>query len=329
MSYKVSVIIPVYNSEKYIEKCLGSLLNQTLKEVEIICVNDGSTDKSLEILNKCKDSNSNIKVINQKNTGPSIARNNGLNLASGEYVAFVDSDDWVEQNMYYNLYNVAIRYHLNMVMCHCINDYNNGLVSKQTYLDLPANKILTKKDIKEYIYPGCMGNSIYSSLWNKIISRKYLNSLNLMTDTDLKYGEDLIYQLEIYDGLDRLYYVNKPYYHYNHINKFSLTKCKSKDYFTSVIVKNYRLRKPYAERWEVLDYLNNYFVCYSLMEFASEVKDRTENILILFKKYLKQNDFYSAVRSIDYFSKGFKKCRYSIKIKMLLVSFKLIMNIIT
>ena len=92
---KISVIIPVYNVEKYLRECLDSLLNQTFKDIEIICVNDGSTDGSLNILNEYASKDSRFIIINQNNQGLSAARNNGLNVAKGDYVAFLDSDDYI------------------------------------------------------------------------------------------------------------------------------------------------------------------------------------------------------------------------------------------
>ena len=93
---KVSIIVPVYNVEEYLVKCLDSLVNQTLKEIEIICINDGSTDNSLEILNTYAQKDSRITIIDKKNEGVSAARNTGLNISKGEYIMFVDSDDYLE-----------------------------------------------------------------------------------------------------------------------------------------------------------------------------------------------------------------------------------------
>ena len=100
---KISVIVPVYKVEKFLPKCLESLINQTLKDIEIICINDGSPDNSLKILEEYAKKDSRIKIINQKNAGPSVARNNGMSAASGEYIGFVDSDDWIDLDFYEKL----------------------------------------------------------------------------------------------------------------------------------------------------------------------------------------------------------------------------------
>ena len=115
---KVSVIVPFYNVEGYIEKCLETLVNQTLKEIEIILVNDGSTDRSIEIVKKfIKEYPEKIVYLEKENGGLSDARNFGLKHAKGEYIAFVDSDDYIEIDMYENMYNLAEKENSDMVEC--------------------------------------------------------------------------------------------------------------------------------------------------------------------------------------------------------------------
>src|SRR5207253_2318057 len=106
----VSIIVPVYNNEKYLSECLDSLINQTLKDIEIILVNDGSNDNSLLICYEFGKIDGRIKVIDKPNGGVSSARNTGLKLASGKYVGFVDSDDWIESDMYEKMYSAAERH---------------------------------------------------------------------------------------------------------------------------------------------------------------------------------------------------------------------------
>ena len=113
---KVSIIVPVYNAEKYLERCVNSLRNQTLKDIEIILVDDSSTDASLEICNQMAIDDSRIKVIHKANEGAGLARNAALAIASGEYIGFVDSDDFVEFNMFETLYDKAVMYSSDLVM---------------------------------------------------------------------------------------------------------------------------------------------------------------------------------------------------------------------
>lgn len=107
---KISIIVPVYNVEKYLSKCLNSLINQTLAELEILCVNDGSTDNSAKILADFAKMDSRIKVFFQENSGQSAARNLAIERATGEYLGFVDSDDWVDLDYFEKLYNTAKKY---------------------------------------------------------------------------------------------------------------------------------------------------------------------------------------------------------------------------
>ena len=105
----ISIIIPVYNAEKYLHKCLDSIINQTLSDIEIICINDGSTDTSFSILEEYAQKDNRIKIINRLNKGVSFTRNEGIRLSKGEYISFIDSDDYLEDNLFYEkLYNVAI-----------------------------------------------------------------------------------------------------------------------------------------------------------------------------------------------------------------------------
>ena len=117
MAVKVSILVPVSNLEKYFRKCLDSLVNQTLRDIEIICINDGSTDDSLNVLQEYASEHLNVIVIDQENQGVSIARNNGINKAQGDYIGFVDPDDWVEPDMFKILYEKAVKTGVDIVEC--------------------------------------------------------------------------------------------------------------------------------------------------------------------------------------------------------------------
>lgn len=156
---KISIIIPIYNVEKYINKCLDSLINQTLEELEFICINDGSTDNSLNILNNYVKNDSRFIVINQSNQGQGIARNNGIKIAKGEYIAFVDPDDWLENSTFEKVYNLAIENSANVVQFNYLeyNDISNTFkkidfskrLKKQYKLDILKSNIYSKDNFKE------------------------------------------------------------------------------------------------------------------------------------------------------------------------------------
>lgn len=161
-SPKVSVIVPVFNTEKYIEKCLNSLVNQTLKEIEIIIVNDGSTDRSLEIIEKFKNSDSRIIVINQQNAKQGSARNVGINIAKGEYIGFVDSDDWVDLNYFEKLYNSAKQNNSDLALATNVR-IGNGKTKKRLTLkkEIFVQNLQEKVDICNLYKDACPTNKIY------------------------------------------------------------------------------------------------------------------------------------------------------------------------
>ena len=118
---KVSVIIPIYNTEKYLKECLNSVINQSLVDIEIICINDGSTDNSIEILNEFKKQDGRISVISQDNQGQAVARNKGLSLANGEYIYFMDSDDILDLTALEKVYSLSKENDLDLIIFKLIN----------------------------------------------------------------------------------------------------------------------------------------------------------------------------------------------------------------
>lgn len=173
---KVSLIIAIYNLEKYIKECLESVLNQTFADIEIICVNDGSTDRTLEILEQYALQDSRINIINQQNQGAGVARNNGFTSAKGEYVQFLDGDDYYEKNMVEKLYNLAKTYDADISVCSSRKVDDNGNITESrnpnspiNLLKTPLNKPFSYKDFPEDFF-GLIG----TVPWNKIYRRKML-----------------------------------------------------------------------------------------------------------------------------------------------------------
>ena len=161
---KVSVIVPIYNTEIYIEKCLNSLVNQTLRDIEIICVNDGSTDNSMITVRKFANKDPRIKIFEQENKKQGAARNAGMRIATGEYIGFVDSDDWVDLDYYEKLYNAAKKYNSDLALG---TNVRTGKGKTKKRLNITEEKFVTsmqeKFDICNLHKDACPTNKIYRS----------------------------------------------------------------------------------------------------------------------------------------------------------------------
>ena len=216
---KVSIIVPVYNVENYLSRCIESIQNQTLKDIEIILVNDGSKDNSLLICENYAKQDARIIVISQKNCGVSAARNKGLKIAAGEYVGFVDPDDWIEPNMFEELYKQAIEINADVCMC----DYYIDKNGKSTPVKLIVNKAyLEGSEIIENIIANMIGNPslnsrnhiIMGSVWRLIAKRDLLIKNNIKFNTRVPIMEDLLFCIELLIKCNRLGIKRGLFYHY-------------------------------------------------------------------------------------------------------------------
>ena len=198
---KISVVVPVYNTKEYLEECLDSLIAQTLDDIEIIIVNDGSTDGSADICKKYAKKYNNIKYISQKNQGQSAARNAGVRVAKGEYVGFVDSDDHIKDDMYEFLYNNALRHNVAISAC-------GFMLGNRNPLRKGICKLYNKAEALDYyLLPGYFEIMI----WNKIYKKELFDKVQFMPR---KITEDVptIYRL-IAEG-NGIYYDSTPKYFY-------------------------------------------------------------------------------------------------------------------
>ncbi|MDR0632318.1 MAG: glycosyltransferase [Holosporaceae bacterium] len=207
MSLKVSVIIPVYNVEKFLLRCLESVVNQTIKDIEIICVNDGSTDSSLKILEEFAVRDHRIIVINQDNKGQGAARNCAIEIARGEYIGFVDSDDWVELNYFEQLYAATKKYDADMACCGILRRY-------------PSSRTRKKLEIKEEkLYSSTVGKYRITEsprkcyVYNKIYRRSEIN-LHKIRFPEGVFFEDIGFSIRALYFLKTLVTVPTTVYYY-------------------------------------------------------------------------------------------------------------------
>ncbi|MDZ4992178.1 glycosyltransferase [Clostridium perfringens] len=228
METKVSIIIPVYNCEDYIEKCLESIVSQLYKNIEIIIINDGSTDNTGEIIKKYVYGFNNIKYINQKNSGPSQARNTGINEATGEYLVFVDSDDTIEPLYIKLLYECIDNGNYDIVCC--------GYVDKSCYGEVKLNDFwkdnleIEKKMFAKYCCSGVGG-----VLWSKIFKRDIILKNNIRLRKDIFMSEDLLFVLEYCLKAERFAAIPNFLYQYNRLNEKSISSNVNINYMSNNI----------------------------------------------------------------------------------------------
>lgn len=201
---KVSAIIPVYNVEEYLPKCLDSLINQTLKDIEIIVVNDGSPDNSEKIIKEYSKKDKRIIYIKKENGGQGSARNLGLKKARGEYISFIDSDDWIDADMFESMYNKAKENDFDIVTC----GYKN--VSNESVEEIPIKDIILSKLKSDPI------SKFFTTVmvWDKIYKKDFLINSEIEFIENKVWYEDLCYSVNLISLTDKIDFVNKPFYNY-------------------------------------------------------------------------------------------------------------------
>ena len=255
---KVSIIVPVYNVEKYLERCLNSLINQTLDNIEIIVVNDGTKDNSQLIIDKFVQMDSRVKSYIKLNGGLSDARNYGLKFAKGEYIGFVDSDDYVDFDMFRMLYEKAKEKEFDMVVC----DLNYVFDDKIVFCSSKLNKDLyNKKQIKEKMV------NIYPTAWNKIYKKKIIEKFEF---TKGIWYEDVDFLYRILPKINLIGVVKEPLYQYVQ-REGAITSVFNEKLFDYIkiwdnIVKTYKKNNIYNEYKNELEY------CYVKYLYATMIK---------------------------------------------------------
>ena len=302
----ISVIVPVYNVENYIERCLNSIINQTYKNIEIVCVNDGSTDNSLNILNKFQKKDSRIKIISQENQGLSEARNVGIKNSSGKYIGFVDSDDWVDLDYYEKLYNALIDSKSDFA-CANTKFFDNGKIS---YIKFQQNQIFSEFD-KE------IDNYKNGSVWDKLYKK------SLFIENDIKfikgrYFEDNIVLLQLSYYSKKVVTINSvSYYYFNNNNSITREINSEKElkrqqdmYYMCEVILNYFYNKNVSKKVikSIKKFLFRAFAC-SLFNKNSEYSDKAKKmfgfryVVIVKLKMIKRKIVSKIPKSIKVFIK--------------------------
>ncbi len=315
---KVSLIVPVYNVEKYLEKCLNSLVNQTLEDIEIIVVNDGTKDNSQKIIDKyTKKYPKKVKGYIKENGGVSSARNYGLKYASGEYIAFVDSDDYVELDMYEKMYNKAISENFDIVACDLFYVYDDKKVEAFSNLN---NDIFTQEEIKQSMI------NIYPSAWNKIYKKDLFK--HKIYFKDRVWFEDVEFLYRLISKVNSIGVVHEKFYNYVQ-RAGAITKTFDDRIFHYIdnwngILDYYKKNKIYDEYKLELEYCYVRYLYATFIKSASNFTDKKlyeeavnkaiENVKTNFPNYRKNKYFYKSLKGLYLltFNKLYSKILYRV-----------------
>ena len=262
---KVSIIVPLYNVEEYIERCVNSLKNQTLEDIEIILVDDSSTDSSLEICNKMAAEDSRIKVIHKKNEGAGLARNAALEIVTGEYIGFSDSDDFVQKEMYETLYNKAVKYNSDLVMSGVLfvdgNMFkNDGECERKDYFETDTH--FETDDSLKKLRMGIVGatpdnadDSKYGmSIWKNLFKTEIIKKNNITFKSEREMlSEDALFMIDYISCIDKATGINEAFYNYCR-NGNSISKAYKKDRFEKSLVFVNEVEKRFKKDIEQSEY---------------------------------------------------------------------------
>ena len=284
---KVSVIVPIYNAEKYLKRCIDSILNQTFKDFEVILINDGSTDSSLEICNIYVASDNRIHVINQQNRGVSVARNNGIVYSKGEYITFVDSDDFLEPDAL-NVMYCAIRNGYDLV-CASYRRVSNSRKNMASFIF--EQKSVNVFQLAELCYDINLDISLGGPCW-KLYKTSIIKINNIFFPEDMSYFEDNVFNIQYYSYIRKAYLLDTIVYNYYYTD-VSLTANVTEKTFIDLI-NTHKKRKKYFSHFVARSssenlanqFLVHFMVCIRLMH----KKQGNIPILNVIKKMLSTHD---------------------------------------
>lgn len=302
---KVSVIIPVYNVGNYLRECLDSVINQTLKEIEIICVNDGSTDNSLEILQEYALKDNRITMISQENQGQGIARNKGIEISKGEYVLFIDPDDWIELKAIEFLYNYSKKYNTDFVeflFDRYLPEKDDFYTPKFDY-SYKENVIYTNNDLVKNIFRTPLLTC------NKIYKHDFLIKNNIRYDNS-RLGEDHIVTIKTRLLAERAAFFNKILYHYrvnplSSCNSVSSTKLEIFNVIKRIKQELVDLQEFDSLKKDWSKYIIDFILwnCYSVPQDMQEHFDQKCQELLSpkeYKKYLEMKNDCSNLNLLEH-----------------------------
>lgn len=324
----ISIIIPIYNVSQYLNECIQSVVNQSYKDFECILIDDGSSDGSEMICDQWAQKDSRIKVIHQSNQGVSKARNRGIVEAQGEYITFIDSDDWIDPNYLNKLFQPIEKYKVDLVVCGLQQQYNNGTFQNYSYKTgiINIEKQFTNEftDInKKFLFFGP-----YIKLYKKAIIQKH----NIHFPPEYTYGEDLIFNYNYLEYVKAIYIVNQCLYHYRIIGSGTLSSIKrinqfEIDYAQWNILKDFFYRKNLWNDNSISYLYHRLWWCMydAILSFPERLRGKSINYKL---QYIKQIVNITEVKQLPQYIKDIHTSKW-IKICICQRMYRLLWGIIT
>ena len=311
---KISIIVPVYNGEGTIQKCLDSIIGQSYDNIEIIIVNDGSTDNTLEIINSYAQNHENITIISKENAGLPQARKTGVINATGDYIGFVDADDWIEKDMYAKLLNACLSHHADVSCCRICEDYGTG---KYSYLGSPGELLFHGE---EAIKAVLSRSNIFVYAWNKLFHADLLRNIEYPTGNFV--GEDFYITTQVLEKTNLVVQIDDAAYHYIQVENSMCRGGYSENHVLAY--NNYFTRKeillerfPNCKKF-IMNYLETEFLSFVI----AMGKNNTYNSKMIsdIKQFAKQN-------FRNYFFNSYVNLKYKISSVLFLINYKLLIKI--
>lgn len=262
---KISVVVPVYKAEAVLNRCIDSILSQTYVNLELILVDDGSPDHSGMICDQYAESDSRVQVIHKRNAGVAAARNSGLEIATGEYCTFVDSDDYIEPTMYQSMMDIAVRYNCDVVMCDCVKEYED---KREIYThDIRPGYYNRSQLEKEYFpnllmmpnveYPPTISNGLCLYRQSQLLSANEMNQgdkkrlkntcYKLRYEEGIRFSEDLLFGAELLYHANSFYYMKGQCFYHYWMNPQSVTHTFASDKWSDYIRLYKKIQEKFAE----------------------------------------------------------------------------------
>lgn len=270
----LSVIVPVYNGEKYLRECLDSIINQSYRDFELILINDGSKDGSGAICDQYKEKYDKIKVIHKENGGVTQARRDGLRAAGGSYVTFVDCDDHIDYDMYEKMLEKAEKYNVDAVICSIVYETENGPVKHRNTV---ASGLYNKEKLKKDFYPKMLFDfdvclpGVNPSLCNKVFKKEILDNVMRGVNNTISYGEDALCTYPTLMDSDSIFVMEDAFYHYRK-NDDSVTHRYDATLLTKFLLLAEEMETFFTHRgFDCREQLEGYVARYSLECIRSEL----------------------------------------------------------